>query len=339
MRHASAIARTASTYERLFATAAGQALELDEFGALALERTAAYAPRLADEMEAIAAGAGVPATRIAALNARTEILALCRARGRGECSAVVVLGDAGAPLAIQTWDWHEELAEAWLVREVSVGGRIVRTFTEHGIVGKIGVSSAGLGVLFTILRHRADGESVGVPVHVVSRRILDEAATVDEALAIAAEADVSASTAITVVAADGKGHAEACSIELFPGGPARVDPDPSGVLVHTNHFLDANAAAGDEEPELGPDSLGRLARLREAFAGPRRPSLEQALERLIHHDEDAPVCCHVRPEAPFGERYRTLATVALDVAAGRMTVSAGGPCAGRTERGAAAAVR
>jgi isopenicillin-N N-acyltransferase-like protein len=42
---------------------------------------------------------------------------------------------------------------------------------------------------------------------------------------------------------------------------------------------------------------------------------------------DAPVCCHPEPGAPFGECYATLATIALDVAAGRMRLRAGGPCA------------
>jgi hypothetical protein len=44
--------------------------------------------------------------------------------------------------------------------------------TEAGIVGKVGVSSAGVAVLLNILGHRDDGPPIGVPVHVLTRSVL-----------------------------------------------------------------------------------------------------------------------------------------------------------------------
>ncbi len=319
------IARTIEVYERLFATLAGGPVDLERPGNEALEATALYTPVLAEEIEGIARGSGIPVERIAALNARTEILATCRAATASECSAIVALGGLDGPVAVQTWDWHEELAGSFHVRElVHHDGRVVRTLTEYGIVGKIGVSSAGLGVLFTLLRHADDGGPVGVPVHVVARRILDEAGSVDEALEIARAARVSASTAITVVTAD-----RAASIELYPGGPAVVEPDERGLLVHTNHFLAAGPAARDVGPDTGPDSLVRFEHLRRELEGLADPAVGDVLEVMASHAEDGPVCCHPIPGAPFEERYATLATASLDVANGELTVSEGGPCAVR----------
>ena len=71
---------------------------------------------LAREIEGIADGAGLPVEHVAALNARTEVLALAAAGGRGECSVAVVLdGEREGPVALQTWDWHEELAGSFHV--------------------------------------------------------------------------------------------------------------------------------------------------------------------------------------------------------------------------------
>ena len=104
---------------------------------------------------------------IGALNARTEVL---RA-GRGECSTVACLGTAtadGAPIGMQTWDWHDDLAGSWMRWTIDhASGHRVDTMTEAGIVGKVGVSSAGVAVLLNILGHRDDGPPIGVPVHVL----------------------------------------------------------------------------------------------------------------------------------------------------------------------------
>ena len=194
------------SYERLFAAAgAGSGLQR-EVAERSLDRTRSWAPALAEEIDGIAAGAGLEPWRVAALNARTEILAAAGAATAGECSTFVLAPPGGGPpRTIQTWDWYEALRDNMLLLTVATGdGRTVHLFTEFGIVGKIGVNDAGLGLHFNILHHRDDGRGAGVPVHVVARRILDEAATVEEATAIARSATVSASTVLTVVAWDGE---------------------------------------------------------------------------------------------------------------------------------------
>ncbi len=39
------------------------------------------------------------------------------------------------------------------------------------------------------------------------------------------------------------------------------------------------------------------------------------------------LCCHPAADAPFDERWETLATITLDVAQARLRLHAGGPCA------------
>ncbi|MGN6378281.1 MAG: C45 family autoproteolytic acyltransferase/hydrolase [Gaiellales bacterium] len=326
------IEKVAGVYGRLFSSMAGlEEADVRELGEQALEQVGGWAPDLLEEMEGIAEGSGVDLPVIGALNARTELLAA--SAGAGECSMVAVLGSAtrdGRPLSVQTWDWHEELADCWLVWEIlHADGRRVRTLTEAGIVGKIGVSGAGVGVHLNILGHQHDGPPVGVPVHVACRRVLDEADGAVSALELLSNAAVSASSAVTVVADDAEGGA-ACTIELSPAGPGFVTPDTRGVLVHTNHFLADPGRAADRMLRESPDTVLRFdhAQRRMSRLAEGEIDLASVLEAMTsHRGGPGAICCHPAPGAPFGERWTTLATIMLEPAAAEMRVLRGGPCA------------
>jgi isopenicillin-N N-acyltransferase-like protein len=326
--HADQIRTVVERYRALFATTAGHSVDMEALGAEALTAIAGWAPDLAEEIDGFADGAGIDVRLVAALNARTEILARVAPGGRGECSTLVALdAGAGGPAAAQTWDWHDDLRDSWLVWTIEhPDGHVVHTLTEFGIVGKIGVSSRGVGVLFNILHHERDGDAIGVPVHAIARRILDDAADLSQAVGTATAAAVSASSAITVIAADGAERA-ALTLEVHPGGPGILLPDERGVLVHTNHFLTAPAAAADREPRLGPDSFWRYDLLRRRLRESPPAGTGDLVDALTSHlGGSGAVCCHPAPGAPAGERWATLATVTLDVAHGAMDVRAGGPC-------------
>ena len=224
--HALRIAETARAYDALFAATAGQAVDVGPLGDEALASIREFSAACAAEIEGIAEGAGLPAGQVAALNARTEILATLRVRQRGECSTVVRLGDQGQPpLALQTWDWHDRFADSWLVWTVEhPDGHVVHTLTEYGVLGKIGVSSAGLGINLNILHHADDGGPARVPVHVLARNLLDSARNIGQALELIGATPVSASSALTITAA-GADEPTAITAEVFPGGPRFVTPD------------------------------------------------------------------------------------------------------------------
>ncbi|MFI9746113.1 C45 family autoproteolytic acyltransferase/hydolase [Streptomyces sp. NPDC052494] len=321
------IARAWKVYEDLFAiVAAGASRSVRDLGipALALrtaDATRAWAPELVEEMEGVAEGAGMPFWTIAALNARTEILAEAGASRAGECSTLVRTGDAGTTGG-QCWDWHEELADSWHLQTVTGDTRGFAGITEHGILAKIGVNDAGVGVLFNILGHTGDA-ATGVPVHLVARQVLGTAGSFAEAVALLSAAPVSASTVITVVTAD-----RAASVELAPGGSAVVTPDDRGWLVRTNHFLDPALAAGELRGRREPETYDRhrllTARVREHTG----PLGADALVGLLaaHQGDGAEVCCHAPAGGTLGGRWATLATVAVDPAERRLLVHDGGPC-------------
>ncbi|MET0956730.1 MAG: C45 family peptidase [Cryobacterium sp.] len=284
----------------------------------AVRATEAWSPALVAEMRGTADGAGVPLWQVAALNARTEILSGAVGSKPGECSTIV--NAAGRPVGAQTWDWHDELSGHWHLQRVRGTTREFVGLTEHGILSKIGMNDAGVGVLLNILGHRSD-RADGVPVHLVGARVLAEAGTLAEAIEILRTAPVSTSSAITVLSPEG-----AAIVELSPVGAAVITPT-DGVLLHTNHFLDSRLGQGEKPGLYDPDSQLRLAVLTERAAQAPLPGEAAALvDYLVSQPGDAAaLCCVPEPGAVLGNRWATLATVTLDAAARTMTVSAGSP--------------
>jgi isopenicillin-N N-acyltransferase-like protein len=303
-----------------------------ELGLAAFGHISAVVPELAEEIDGIARGAQLPLHRVAALNARTEILGRFGLQ-HPECSTVVhAPTDGTPPVTTQTWDWHEEMRDGWFVWHIEhPDGREVRTVTEYGIVGKIGVNAAGLGLHFNILAHATDGpapraDTLWLPVHVLARHVLDRCDSLDEAVEMATATPVAASSAITLAAYE-SGQAQAATVELSPVGAAVLHPGVDGYLLHTNHFVDPRLASGEALATEDPDTLHRFAALHARTADRPAPGAPALLDALTFHlDEGAALCCHPDPDAAPGERWETLATVSLDVTNVRLAVHAGGPC-------------
>ena len=336
---------TLATYRELWAAFDVGADEQRAVGSAVLDPIEAYAPQLRAEMAGIAAGSGLSDWEVGALNARSELLALGDQRliaaGRlpgealSECSALVRLdtpaapGRSPGPITAQTWDWHTPLEHHWFCWSLRLpGGRRVHTLTEYGIVGKIGVGGSAeraVSVHFNALRHRADTGTGGIPVHVVARRILDEATGVDDAVALAGKAEVSASAALTVTGRSADGWT-AATIELRPGGPSVVGA-PDGWLAHTNHFVAGDVADPDQVSTAVSTTRERLDRVC-AIATRNAPVDRDALAgRLATHDlGPRSVCVHGFPDAPLGQRTATLAVAVTEPADGRLHVHAGKPC-------------
>ncbi|WP_313810670.1 C45 family peptidase [Glutamicibacter sp.] len=266
---------------------------------------------LALELEAQAAELDIELWRLAALNARTEVLAAAPPSKEGECSTAVFVPAQGAPATFQTWDWHPHLAADGLLHElVCRDGRSVKLFTEFGINGKIGVNSHGLGVHFNILAHAQDNTSGGVPVHSIARSVLERASSIDQAVELTEGVTVSASTVLTVI--QGGEHPEVASIEFSPSGRRIVNRTISGWALHTNHFLDAQLFAGDVMP-ADSTTAERYAYLDERTAGAEPGSTQEVIDILASPEGQAPVLC-MAPEAgkPATEQWETLLSVGID---------------------------
>jgi isopenicillin-N N-acyltransferase-like protein len=321
------IQATWAGYERFFAVHDLDRDVVRTVGEHTLETVAAWAPQLADEIAGIAEGAALEPWQAAALNARSEVLARYRPSTPGECSTAVHLPAGAPPRTIQTWDWHDRMGAVTLVRGyVPRPGRTVKTVTEFGMLAKIGVTSDGVGLHFNLLQHDTDGTGGGVPVHLIARRILDEAGDLDEAEEIARSARVSASVALTVVTYDGT-QAQGCTLEVSPAGVARLRVRPDGFLLHTNHFLDPVLATGERLGPVNPDTYARHEELERRTSALCAGDIADRAAALVQHQEDgSALCCHPTGDDPITSRWQTLLTVGLDVDQGALVLQGGNPC-------------
>jgi isopenicillin-N N-acyltransferase-like protein len=332
------ITLTVARYRRLFVTRAAQGaasraagpFDVDLWSQRAWQAITRLAPVHAEEIAGIAEGARLTPEQVASVNARTEILVAANPTGATECSTVVSSQRDVPPVAVQTWDWYDAMSDGWFLWTVPhPDGRVVQTLTEYGMLAKIGVNDGGVAVMLNMLHHASDAGAVaegevGHPVHLLSRAILDDAATTTDAVRIASGARTSASTSLTVLDRSG----DAASVELFPDGPGVLEPT-DGLLVRTNHFLSEAGRAGDLGLGIGPSTEVRLGHLHEAFAARAPSTVDEVLEAMTHHDEEGGVCRHNFLDPDPVLWHRTLATIGIDVRAGTLDVRDGGPCGHR----------
>ena len=325
------VAHTIATYRRLFEVDCGLGPDdVASRGREAEARVRAFRPALAEEIEGIAAGSGQPAEELFAVNARTELLAGGAIAGNPlECSTVAMLDGERALLA-QNWDFHPDLAGTrvvWTIDEPAL-----TTFTEAGVVGKIGVNAAGVALAINFLGTDADGGLDGVPVHVLARALLEEARTLQDARALIESAPVAASVAMTVAGPDAGGGVSARAFELWPGGVAEVAPD-RGSIAHTNHFL-AAVGARDVQADSAdaPSTHDRLGQLRSALADGLQPGTEHLAELLSSRSGAQPIFRIDDGTDPWIVRCSTLATLAFEVPSGRMWMRGDGDAQAPLER-------
>ena len=99
-------------------------------------------PEYVDEMQGVADGAGVKLADVVLLNVRTEIAYGMMSDG---CTAFGWKSPEGTFLA-QNWDWSaEQIPNIICARIEQPGMPVIEMMTEGGILGKIGMNSAGRG--------------------------------------------------------------------------------------------------------------------------------------------------------------------------------------------------
>lgn len=320
-----AVANTVDAYRTIFAADRIPLSSVRRSATTLRRQLASSTPDLLAEIAGIAAGAGQDVEDLIAINARTEL----RAAAPPECSTLAILPDSRRQkvcLMAQNWDYHPNLrASRILWRLWHSGGRFL-TLTEAGIVAKIGMNSAGLGVCLNGMKTNRDGIGLGIPVHLLLREILERCSTFGEAQALLMSTRMSASACITIGHA-ATGLAKIASFEVSPSGTRVIGPSRA-FLVHTNHFLRPPSLGDDTVPSGWPDTLRRYEELSEALSTAPRPISRRTLRRLLssHAGGERSICCHASSVRHFGDRSETLASIVMDLSNVQLFVSDGSPC-------------
>lgn len=229
------IHQSLTTYERLFHEYSGvtwqEACEIAKVHLPAIERAD---HQLVEEMQGIARGAGVEFADILALNARSEIaLAGGKAFSDG-CTAIAITPPLAEDTIIgQNWDWKADQRNSLLHLTIKQKGKpTITMMTEGGIIGKIGMNSAGIGVCLNALI--TDKKSAALPLHLGLRRVLDSS-SLHEAIGKIDKGQIAASANFLIGYADQDGNGLAMNTEVSPYG-IEMEASTEGKLVHTNHI-------------------------------------------------------------------------------------------------------
>jgi len=297
-------------------------------------------PAYAEAMRGVAEGSGLATEDIAVLNARYELIysqyaTINRARGvhapAGGCTALAVTPQASADGHLwlgQNWDWFPQVRGV-VLRQRRADGLTVAAFTEAGIVGgKIGMNSAGLGLVINgLLSNRDDWTRLRTPFHVRTWKVLHTTALADAVRVISGD---ERACSANFLLGQANGRAEVVDIEAAPHATCALTPS-GGLLAHANHFVDPGALEiWQPLAEEKTSTYQRAARMRQLLeAGRRAGTLHaQGLMAILRDHEGHPdsICRHPNPALPEEERVGSVVSVLEDLTARRMYVAAGPPC-------------
>ena len=262
----------------------------------------------------VASGAGVPFVSILAMNVRTEITYGMAIDG---CTALSWITEDASFLA-QNWDWQTEQAENLIHLTITRQSKpTIEMITEAGIIGKIGLSSSGVGVCLNAVRKQGI-DFQKLPCHLALRACLDSTSK-QEAVETLHKAGVAGSCHILVADETG-GHGLECSYLLI------VDLEPeAGVLLHTNHFIKRHSDRVLGTMHL-PDSPVRYKRINDLIGMSQGKPTEQSIMDMLKDESGYPAA--IWRAATDDSTVATLFRIIMDLREKVATVTFGRPSEG-----------
>ena len=313
----------------LVASEASRIAPLDQ----ARERALAYlpsilqdAPHLADELEGLAEGAGIPLADALLLQLRFEAVGF-DGRGGDGCSSLAVRGTDGHMVTGQNVDTVEDHVRLGLVvRMVPANGPSILMYTYYpGMIGYLGFNSHGVSVFGNALL--SPGWRIGFPRYLVCRLALEQRS------ARAAEARIRAlrrASTINLLLTDGTGDIR--DLEQTVDRVETIEPEGDR-LFHTNHYLCDALKADERLLAILPDSEARYEAGRKLLddidaAGDLVAAAKDVLRD--HHNYPSSICRHRAKVSEYdGDQWMTVASLVAEPSAGRLHVCFGPPCQGR----------
>ena len=245
-----------------------------------------------------------------------------------ECSAFSAVPPAtwgDTVLAGQTWDYTVSQRDAMVIIRLPAEGdapaRLI--FTEAGMVGGIGVNTAGISLTLNALETEEAGD--GVPLRFRMRAVIDQS-TVKAAYAEASAMPIPFASNLIITSKDGV----SLSLELDPSGCDVLLPE-DGLIVHTNHFFGPRMVLNHLHSDSASTYL-RLQTLKQNLRAKKglNPSDVEGFFR-DHRGYPTSVCNH--PAAGLSEEerrdaYATDLAFIAELKSGLVRFVEGNPCEG-----------
>lgn len=276
-------------------------------------------PHFVEEVEGMAAGAGISFEELFFLNSLEEALDPAAPPG---CTAMAISSEGSAFLG-HNEDWyHSDHKSVIVIRATPKGKPAFITITAAPFLAAVGMNEAGLAQGVNSVSSKDNGP--GIPRVLLSRAVL-EAEDIEEAIAQATPANRAGGYNHLLASRDGNiGYLESSA-------RAHCYIYGKKLTYHTNHYLAPQML--HLEQEASPGTLKRLERLNElagSLAGSGDP--EQAIAGALRDHRYAPlsICRHPENESAAGEG--TIFSAIFNLRELSVAVAIGNPCVNRYER-------
>jgi isopenicillin-N N-acyltransferase like protein len=316
-------------YEEHHEAMAGMSFrEAEEESVAYLECSRRWLPQIVAELEGMAAGSGVPLSKLLVPNLGEELGCSDEAAllgdsepGRTQHCTTFGLVAGGRILVGHNEDWYSgDTPRNVLLRMRLADGTRIVAITPACLLAAGGINSHGVATGANTLfctDHR-----VGVPNNLIRRWMLesDSLETARDRACLPARA-----RGANHLMADANGRIW----DVETSATAQVTLESGSCIVHTNHYLHDSMQQHEMALPL-EDSRARFARARALLdAGLARgvDAYELALTILAdHEDREHAICSHEDGSLPHGQRMSTTASMILDPGTLAAHVCAGPPC-------------
>ncbi|MDD3221035.1 MAG: acyl-CoA--6-aminopenicillanic acid acyl-transferase [Clostridia bacterium] len=319
---------TVETYKNMFYEFSKIEWERAQKIALTFEEDIkAFNPDYIEEIHGIADGSGYKYEEILALNVRSELVFQGSHITSDGCTSVVVTGDRGVggkTFLGQNWDWKVKMLEGIILLKIKKEGKAdIATLTEAGIVGKIGCNANGVGVCFNALS--VDEAPSGVPIHLVLREILEQPNLL-EAMSVVTANKVGCPANVLIASKYG----EALDFEIEVEDFEALYPI-DGIMTHTNHYVNPRlprVGHKDTASPKFPDTFIRRGRAEKIIRSVQGEIGMEDIKKVFcsHQDPSCAICHHEEHNGPSGGEIGTVASILMDLEAGKLYITAGVPC-------------
>ncbi|KAI5359735.1 putative peptidase C45 [Septoria linicola] len=267
-------------------------------------------PAYHEEMQGIAEGAGLDLEDIIAINVRTEITFGLFSDG---CTALSWRTSGNSWLA-QNWDWNPRQQENLVQLSIEQAGKpTIKMMTEAGLIGKIGLNSAGVGVCLNAIKAKGM-DPMRLPCHLGLRMVLESTSRDD---AVQKLESVGIASACHMLVADASGG---IGLEWSASGLQKVLMNQEQQIFHSNHFLIQHQ---EEDTNWLADSNFRVARIEELAKEVRGQPTADDLYGIFKDTSNWPgaICRSAKGE----NTSQTLFNIVMDLEARRASVTVGRP--------------
>ncbi len=279
-------------------------------------------PQYVEEMIGLAEGAGVPFDDVAVVNALEAVT--IDALHLSKCTSMAVNETKtlnGHVMAAHNEDWlPEDEPDVYLIHATPEEEPPYLAMTYGALLPNIGFNAFGIAQCCDSVY--PDDSRIGIPRVLVSRAVLAKRSP-GEAIREVLVPRRAAGYNHLIVHESGEMYNVEVSARRFA-----VLYSHDGYLVHTNHFLDANMQAIEDEPDELVSTRVRCFRAGRLLAQTQQHTLEtiQSIQR-DHINYPNSICNHAEEDMDPLDREKTVNAMIIDLTERAMHIAWGNPCA------------